>query len=64
MSQKNKSNYPNRGGGGPQIGKGNNFRRNGPGKFNGRSNQSHSSEKHGGGSQKDSAPRLGDTHVL
>ncbi len=58
MSQNNNSNYPNRGGGGPQIGKGNNFRRNGPGKFNGRSNQSRFGEKHGGGSQKDSAGKL------
>ena len=58
MSQKNSSNYPNRGGGGPQNGKGNHFRRNGPGKFNGRSNQSRFGEKHGGGSQKDSAGKL------
>jgi hypothetical protein len=58
MSQKNNSNNSNRGGGGPQNGKGSNFRRNGPGKFNGRSNQSRSGEKHGGGSQKDSAGKL------
>ncbi len=58
MSQKNNSNYSNRGGGGPQNGKGNMFRRNGPGKFNGRSNQSQIGERHGGGSRKDSAGKL------
>jgi len=58
MSQKNNSNYSNRGGGGPQNGKGNMFRRNGPGKFNSRSNQSRIGERHGGGPRKDSAGKL------
>jgi hypothetical protein len=34
------------------------FRRNRPGKFNGRANQSRSNEKYGGGSQKDNAGKL------
>jgi hypothetical protein len=58
MSQKNNPNYSNRGGVGPQNGKGNHFRRNGPGKFNGRLNQSRSGEKQGGASQKDNAGKL------
>ncbi len=54
MSQKNSPNYSNREGG-PQMGKGNQVPRNGPGKFSARANQSRSGEKYGGGTQKDNA---------
>jgi hypothetical protein len=59
MSQRNTSNSFGRGGGSPSLGKSNQVRRNGPGKFRVRGGNSRFGEKQGGAAQKDNAAKIG-----
>ncbi len=60
MSQKNNSlNNSGRGGGGPQVGRNNQVRRGGSGKFRARGSSSRFGERHGGAALKDNAGKIG-----
>jgi hypothetical protein len=59
MSQKNTLNTFGRGGGSPSLGKTNQVRRNGPGKFRARGGSSRFGEWQGGAAQKDNAAKIG-----